>query len=63
MALSLTMFYNLHSLVNTIQVLRAHDPALSIYAGGQAYWWGGRDVVEAEGAVVVLDIESLIQRL
>ena len=57
------MFYNLHSLVNTIQVLRAHDPALSIYAGGQAYWWGGRDVVEAEGAVVVLDIESLIQRL
>ena len=46
-ALSLTVYFNRDSLLQTAAAIRSEFPAVPILVGGQAFRWGGRDRVEA----------------
>ena len=41
--LSLTVYFNLESLLQTAAAVRAEFPAVPILVGGQAFRWGGRE--------------------
>ncbi len=45
-ALSLTVYFNLDSLLQTAVAIRSEFPTVPILVGGQAFRWGGRDRVE-----------------
>jgi len=45
-SLSLTVFFNLDSLLQTMAAIRAEFPTVPILVGGQAFRWGGRERTE-----------------
>jgi MerR family transcriptional regulator, light-induced transcriptional regulator len=45
-ALSLTVYFNLETLLQTAAGIRAEFPAVPILVGGQAFRWGGRERAE-----------------
>lgn len=45
-ALSLTVYFNLETLLLTAKAIRAEFPAVPIIVGGQAFRWGGRERAE-----------------
>ena len=45
--LSLAIYFNLGELLDAAEQIRARYPALPILVGGQAFRWGGKEVVEA----------------
>jgi methanogenic corrinoid protein MtbC1 len=64
-ALSLTVYFNLESLLQTAAAIRAEFPAVPILVGGQAFRWGGRERVESLPGVRCLaslgELESWIK--
>jgi hypothetical protein len=59
-AFSLTMFFNLESLLRKASAVRAQFPAVPILVGGQAFRWGGGERVrEIEGAHYLASLDEL----
>ncbi len=44
-ALSLSIYYNMPSLKSAVSAIEAHFPDLNILVGGQAFRWGGADII------------------
>ena len=44
--LSLSIYYNLPELKNTVAEIRQHFPDLPVMVGGQAFRWGGSEITE-----------------
>jgi len=44
--LSLSIYYNLPELKNTIAKIRHHFPNLPVMVGGQAFRWGGTEIIQ-----------------
>lgn len=65
-ALSLTLYFNLESLLQTANAIRAEFPEVPILAGGQAFRRGGREQVEQLPGVHCLaslaELEAWIKR-
>jgi methanogenic corrinoid protein MtbC1 len=60
LGLSLSIYYNLPELKNTIAIIRQHFPDLPILVGGQAFRWGGTEITEQFSNVACLSgIETL----
>jgi methanogenic corrinoid protein MtbC1 len=60
LGLSLSIYYNLPELKNTIAIIRQHFPDLPILVGGQAFRWGGTEITEQFNNVACLSgIETL----
>ncbi len=58
--LSLSIYYNLPALQNTIEKIRRHLPDLPIMVGGQAFRWGGTEITEQFNHITYLSgIETL----
>ena len=64
-AMSLTVYFSLDSLVDAARVVRKEFPTTPILVGGQAFRWGGRERVEIISGVHYLDslakLEAWIQ--
>jgi methanogenic corrinoid protein MtbC1 len=43
--LSLSIYFNMPALKHSIEALQTHFPQLDILVGGQAFRWGGADVI------------------
>ncbi len=60
MGLSLSIYYNLPELKNTLADIRQHFPDLSVMVGGQAFRWGGIEIIQKYSNVVYLSsVEDL----
>jgi methanogenic corrinoid protein MtbC1 len=60
--LSLSIYYNLPELKNTITEIRRHFPDIPIMVGGQAFRWGGTEITRQFNNIVYLSgIETLSQ--
>lgn len=60
--LSLTVYFNLESLLETARKVRAEFPAMPILVGGQAFRWGGRErVAEVPGVRCLTSLVDLEQ--
>lgn len=58
--LSLSIYYNLPELKNTISKIRHHFPDLPVMVGGQAFRWGGSEITREFSNVAYLSgIETL----
>jgi len=44
--LSLSIYYNLPELKNTVAKIRQHFPEMPIMVGGQAFRWGGTEIIQ-----------------
>lgn len=61
-ALSLAIYFNMKILYETIETIREKHPCLPVLVGGQAFRWGGHDVVDRFDHVRYLEsIETLDQ--
>lgn len=45
LGLSLSIYFNLASLIRLLEIVRSHFPNLDIIVGGQAFRWGGTDAI------------------
>ena len=65
LGLSLSIYFNMPALVETIVEVRANFPRLDIIAGGQAFRWGGADAVKDQANVILVpsitELENLIR--
>lgn len=52
--LSLSIYYNLPELKNTLSEIRQHFPDLPVMVGGQAFRWGGTEITRQFGNVTYL---------
>ena len=60
LGLSLSIYFNINTLLETIDTVRIHYSDLDIIVGGQAFRWGGRDVIAGLKGVTYLEsIDSL----
>jgi methanogenic corrinoid protein MtbC1 len=58
--LSLSVYFNLPSLIEGIEALSANFPQLDIVVGGQAFRWGGKEVLKAfSGTQYISSLEAL----
>ncbi|WP_462325330.1 cobalamin B12-binding domain-containing protein [Desulfoplanes sp.] len=46
LGLSLSIYFGLPELEKTIQAVQHHYPGLDIFAGGQAFRWGGQEILD-----------------
>ncbi len=65
LGLSMSIYFNLPSLLALIEQIRVRFPELPIIAGGQAFRWGGADAVQAYPGVTHIssfaELETLLQ--
>lgn len=65
-ALSLSIYFNLNELKNTITQIRMHLPEIPILVGGQAFRWGGAEIIQQFKHVTYLSgidtLESFIHQ-
>jgi MerR family transcriptional regulator, light-induced transcriptional regulator len=54
LGLSLSIFYNLPTLKSNIALIRQRLPNLPIIVGGQAFRWGGLDIIEPNSNITYL---------
>jgi len=60
LGLSLSIYFNMYSLKETLDVVRHNFPGLDIIVGGQAFRWGGEDLIARFKGVTYIDsIDSL----
>jgi methanogenic corrinoid protein MtbC1 len=63
--LSLTVYANFASLEKEIKAIRSHFPHLDIFVGGQAFLWGGTEMLKQYSAVEYIptlnDVEKFIK--
>ena len=52
--LSLSIYYNLPELENTLVKIRQHFPDLPVMVGGQAFRWGGTEIIQKYSNVAYL---------
>jgi len=52
--LSLSIYYNLPELENTLVKIRQHFPDLPVMVGGQAFRWGGTEIIQKYSNVTYL---------
>jgi len=52
--LSLSIYYNLPELENTLVKIRHHFPDLPVMVGGQAFRWGGTEIIQKYSNVTYL---------
>lgn len=64
LALSISVFFNMPALVAAIEAVSARFPSQRIFAGGQAFAWGGADLVNAfPNTQVVFSLSDFESRL
>lgn len=65
LVLSISVFFNMPALTAALEAISARFPALRIFAGGQAFAWGGTDLVNSfpntEVVVSLSDFESRLR--
>lgn len=65
--LSLSIYFNMQSLWNTVEKLRQEFPQIPILVGGQAFRWGGREIAsefkQVKYAGTLKELEGKIQEL
>jgi methanogenic corrinoid protein MtbC1 len=63
---SLSIYSNLPVLLTAIEAVRNNFPAIDILVGGQAFRWGGKEVIQAAPRVTLLesldDLEQYLER-
>lgn len=60
LGLSLSIYFNMDSLRESIEAVRHHFPDLDLIVGGQAFRWGGSDVISRyKGVTYIESIDSL----
>jgi methanogenic corrinoid protein MtbC1 len=58
--LSLSIYYNMPELKNTVAKIRQHFPDMPVMVGGQAFRWGGQEIIREFSNITYLsDIEDL----
>lgn len=61
--LSLSIYFNLPVLKTTVAHIRQHLPEIQILVGGQAFRWGGSDIVQQFNNVVYLSGIDMLNKL
>ena len=61
LGLSLSIYFGLPALTRTIEAVRHHYPHLDILAGGQAFRWGGREVLDRYPATTYIPSLSVLE--
>jgi methanogenic corrinoid protein MtbC1 len=65
LGMSLSIYFNMPSLVETIVKVRASFPRLDIIVGGQAFRWGGTDALKDQTDVIYVpsipELENMIR--
>lgn len=52
--LSLSIYFNIHELKNTLSQIRKHFPDTPILLGGQAFRWGGHEIADQYHNVTII---------
>jgi methanogenic corrinoid protein MtbC1 len=67
LGISLSIYFNLPALVETVAEVRGSFPQLDIIVGGQAFRWGGRDAIQKSSNVTLVpsieELEELIRAI
>lgn len=64
LGLSVSIYFNMSSLLKMIEKIHTHFPQLDIIVGGQAFYWGGKDLVKDLSHVTYIpSLQSLIQTI
>ncbi len=63
LGLSLSIYFGMSSLIRTIEEVRAAFPGLHIVVGGQAFRWGGKEMVAAFSDVDYIPTLEELKRL
>ena len=65
LALSVSIYFNMNSLYDTLKIVRTDYPHLKIIVGGQAFLWGGTDVADkypgVEYVSSIIELENLLK--
>lgn len=62
LGLSISIYFNMASLVKTIEIVRTNYPGLDIFIGGQALRWGGaEEIKQFANTVCIPSLPALIQ--
>jgi methanogenic corrinoid protein MtbC1 len=65
LGMSLSIYFNLPALMETIVEVRTNFPQLDIIVGGQAFHWGGNEVLKDHARVIyvssITELENLIR--
>lgn len=62
LGLSVSIYFNMSSLVRTVDMVRSHYPGLDIFVGGQAFRWGGAETVKGlERTILIPSMDAVKQ--
>lgn len=64
---SLSIYFNIHELIKTLSDVRSQYPEIRILIGGQAFRWGGKDIVKIYKNVQYIDsldkLENILKEM
>lgn len=63
LGLSMSIYFSLPSLEQTIQMVQASYPRLDIVVGGQGFLWGGVDIIVKYSNVTYVDSLTILEQL
>ncbi|MFP4445320.1 MAG: B12-binding domain-containing protein [Desulfosudaceae bacterium] len=64
LGLSVSIYFNMAALLKMIETVRAHYPGLDIIVGGQAFRWGGSDMIKPLPQVICApSLEDLLRTI
>ncbi|WP_244147298.1 cobalamin B12-binding domain-containing protein [Desulfonatronovibrio hydrogenovorans] len=65
LALSLSIYFNMNSLYQILELIKKAHPGLKVIVGGQAFQWGGRDISSrfpgVEYVASIYHLEALLE--